>query len=161
MSFKLNKGYFNTKNNVIKNKFGKKIEKLGTERIAYYVSSSSWVSVNDKSIFYIEYQYKNDNNELITSKTSSKYSYEEVEYYKFLGEFKIKEYKGKSTITEIIDLERMYKELEQKAKEETEKQELLKKELEVKQCVYCGSKISIQDKKCPNCGSTKFEKTEN
>ena len=147
--------------NIYIGKLEKKIIEFGTEKTACYIGGRSYMSVNNQAIYYIEYQYKDENEVLVTKKTSSKYTNEEKEYYEFLGEFKIKEYKGKTVITEIIDLEKMYKELEQKTNEEAEKEELLRKSLELKLCTYCGSKISINDKKCPNCGSSKFERTEN
>ncbi|MCQ2556301.1 MAG: hypothetical protein MJ149_03115 [Clostridia bacterium] len=126
----------------------KKVIKFGTPKKATFLYSNSKMMVNDVPYFYIQFEYTDDKGNKKQHRTLCKYSYEEQAFFQQLGEFDIKEYHGHVAVNQKIDIAELNKKLK---RQETG--------IMYKTCNYCGSTISVADKKCPNCGSNDF-KTE-
>lgn len=130
----------------------RKIRTQGVEKEGLFIDYGSYLKINEQPYYFIKYQYEDDNGEIKQAKTPCKYTEEEMNYFKVFPHFKIKVLNGNSTITEIIDISKLYRNIKSKKEESS-----LEYRPVFKKCVYCESVVSAQDKKCPNCGSAKFE----
>lgn len=129
-----------------KGSLAKQILKHGTPNKATFVSASSNIMINNVPYFYIQFEYTDTYGKKHQARTESKYSYEEQEFFQKMGKFDIMEYQGHAAINQKIDIAELNKKLDKQ-----------KAGYAYKTCKYCGSVISAQDKKCPNCGSSDFE----
>ncbi|MCQ2564367.1 MAG: hypothetical protein MJ152_00660 [Clostridia bacterium] len=126
----------------------KQVIKLGTPKKATFLYANSKMMVNDVPYFYIQFEYTDEQGNKKQQRTQCKYSYEEQAFFQQLGEFDIKEYHGHVAVNQKIDIAELNKKLKRQ-----------EAGIMYKTCNYCGSTISVADKKCPNCGSNDF-KTE-
>jgi len=76
------------------------IKNTGSETFADFIDGKSNVTVNGVAKYKVFYKYKNENGLLILDKTPSMYNYDEMDYYRQVGKFKIKFKRGKSAIIE-------------------------------------------------------------
>lgn len=137
------------------------IRKNGKEYVATFAGCGTNTYINGAPIFWIEYEYTNDEGIVVKNKTRSLYTDDEKNFFEKTQTFKIKTLKGKSVITEPIDISKTLTVAENTIEENKEVEEVRELTQQTtpayKRCVFCGSIITHSDKRCPCCGSRKFE----
>ena len=121
----------------------KKVMKEGKEYTATFVSCSSNLRVNGVAMYNITYFWTNDMGEHMEGKSLSTYTRFEAEAFRIAKTFKIKA-SGKDSAIISKPSELIKDQVEDGV---MEKSDII--------CQYCGSVYGKDEKKCPNCGSSR------
>ena len=119
--------------NMIKMFKDKNLSKNGKDGVGTFITSTCYGKINNVPMYKIIFQFKNENNEIVEIKTNEIYTFDEVEIFRNLKNFKIKFRDNHAVIISNKDI-------------------IAKSEL-LNVCSYCG--LKFDGEKCPNCGAIK------
>ena len=136
---------------IVKHLSKQKILRKGNKRMAkyinYYTGRVDQRFINDKLVsstqyygFY--YEFKADSGKMLKGKSPDSYTLEEINIFKSASYFEVLVMGDESIVVGVP------------SKADAEKFLALSKQ---RKCAYCGSTVSVDDKKCSHCGASNFE----
>lgn len=136
---------------IVKHLSKQKILRKGSKRMAkyinYYTGRVDQRFVNDRLVsstqyygFY--YEFKADNGKMLKGKSPDSYTMQEIEMFKSASYFEVFVLGDESMVAGVP------------SKQDAEKFLNISKQ---RKCAYCGSMVSLDDKKCPHCGASNYE----
>jgi len=135
----------------VKSASKQKILKNGKRQMAkyinYYTGRVDQRFVNDKLVSSTQYygfyfEFKSEKGEMIKGKAPDSYTFQEIEMFKSAEYFEVFVMGDKAIVAGVP------------TKQNADKFLKLSKQ---RKCSYCGSIVSVDDKQCPNCGSSSYE----